>query len=212
MTERVISPDRLAGIEVVTASHHHTDHLDPETLQPSVGANPLVQLVCPEAHRKLAMERSGLADRQIVGLDAGQEVGLGIFKFVAVPAAHESLDRDKDGRMLCLGFVIRVGPWTLYHSGDTVLYPGMEDLLRPFQVDVAFLPINGRAPERRVAGNLNGIEAARLASAIGAKRVIPCHYDMFEFNTATPDTFVAECRRLGQGCVVLRAGERFTVG
>ena len=46
------------------------------------------------------------------------------------------------------------------------------------------LPINGRAPERRVAGNLSGAEAARLAKSIGARLVIPCHYEMFEFNTA----------------------------
>ena len=50
---------------------------------------------------------------------------------------------------------------------------------------VALLPINGSAPERRVAGNLNGVEAATLAHAIGARMVIPCHYEMFAFNTAS---------------------------
>jgi hypothetical protein len=34
------------------------------------------------------------------------------------------------------------------------------------------------------------------------------HVEMFEFNTASPDLFVAECGRLGQPCRVLRAGER----
>ena len=33
MTERVIDPARLTGIQAVTASHAHTDHLDPETLR-----------------------------------------------------------------------------------------------------------------------------------------------------------------------------------
>jgi hypothetical protein len=32
---------------------------------------------------------------------------------------------------------------------------------------------------------------------------------MFEFNTASPEGFVAECRRLGQPCHVLRCGEKF---
>ena len=45
---------------------------------------------------------------------------------------------------------------------------------------------------------------------IGAKLVIPCHYDMFEFNTATPDEFVAECQRLGQPYRVLKLGERWS--
>jgi L-ascorbate metabolism protein UlaG (beta-lactamase superfamily) len=78
-------------------------------------------------------------------------------------------------------------------------------------VDVALLPINGRAPERRVAGNLDGPEAARLARAIGARQVVPCHYEMFAFNTASPAAFAAECRKLGQPHAVLRAGERWTL-
>jgi L-ascorbate metabolism protein UlaG (beta-lactamase superfamily) len=76
-------------------------------------------------------------------------------------------------------------------------------------VDVALLPINGRAPERRVPGNLSGPEAAELAHDIAAKLVIPCHYDMFEFNTATPDAFAQTCRRLAQPFRILRCGERF---
>ena len=48
------------------------------------------------------------------------------------------------------------------------------------------------------------------AKQIGAKLVIPCHYDMFEFNTATPDEFVAECQRLGQPYRVLKLGERWS--
>ena len=46
------------------------------------------------------------------------------------------------------------GSITVYHSGDTLRYPNMADLLRPFAIDVALLPINGNRPERRVAGNL----------------------------------------------------------
>jgi L-ascorbate metabolism protein UlaG (beta-lactamase superfamily) len=78
-------------------------------------------------------------------------------------------------------------------------------------IDVALLPINGRAPERRVAGNLTGEEAAELAHAIGARLAVPMHFEMFEFNTEPPDAFVAACQRLGQACRVLRAGERLTL-
>jgi L-ascorbate metabolism protein UlaG (beta-lactamase superfamily) len=78
--------------------------------------------------------------------------------------------------------------------------------LRPLQVDVALVPINGNRPERRVAGNLDGVEAARLACEIGAELAIPHHFDMFKFNTEPPDEFVAECRRLGQNFRVLENG------
>jgi L-ascorbate metabolism protein UlaG (beta-lactamase superfamily) len=48
-----------------------------------------------------------------------------------------------------------------------------------------------------VAGNLDGREAAALAKQIGARIVIPCHDEMFEFNTAPPAEFVAEAQRFG---------------
>ena len=86
-------------------------------------------------------------------------------------------------------------------------YDGITEKLQPWHVDVALLPINGSAPERRVAGNLNGFEAATLAHEIGAQMVIPCHYEMFEFNTASPEAFVAEARRRNQPYCVLRNGE-----
>ena len=121
----------------------------------------------------------------------------------AVPAAHEERAPEY------AGFVVTVGPFRIYHSGDTVMFPSMVERLRPHRIDLALLPINGRAPERRVSGNLDGPEAARLAHAIGARWVVPCHYEMFEFNTASPQPFVAECARLGQPCAVLQAGERW---
>jgi hypothetical protein len=74
-----------------------------------------------------------------------------------------NVERDEHGRVKALGYVLRFGDWSLYHSGDTLRYEGMAEKLRPFAVDVALLPINGRAPERRVAGNLSGPEAAQLA-------------------------------------------------
>jgi L-ascorbate metabolism protein UlaG (beta-lactamase superfamily) len=84
----------------------------------------------------------------------------------------------------------------------------MAEKLRPFGVDVALLPINGARPERRVAGNLNGRESALLAKTMGAKLVVPCHYEMFEFNTTSTDEFVDEASRIGQSYRLLRAGER----
>lgn len=206
MTARVVDPARLVGITAVTSSHNHTDHLDAETLVPLLAANPAAPLILPAANVDFAANRLGPALRpRLRPVADGCTATVGAFSFTAVPAAHEELSPEYSG------FVIRAGAFTLYHSGDTILFPGMADRLRPFAVDAALLPINGRAPERRVAGNLDGPEAARLARAIGARTVIPCHYEMFAFNTASTMAFTAECSRLGQACTVARAGERVTL-
>ena len=211
MTELVIDPAQLSFVDVATSSHNHTDHLDAETLGPILTRNPALRLAIPEANRALVAERLKVDPAMPIGLDDGGTVelliGVSRMRFSGVASAHETVEREQ-GHVKALGYVLQFGDWSLYHSGDTLRYEGMAEKLRPFAVDVALLPINGRAPERRVAGNLSGPEAAQLARDIGAKLAIPCHFDMFEFNTATPDAFVDSCRRLGQPFRILRCGER----
>ena len=210
MTARVIAPDRLDFINLVTSSHQHTDHFDPETLQPLLRLNPQLKLVVPEANRTAAAARLDVPPETLTGLDAGQSVSAAGFTLTAVPAAHETVEKDELGQCKFLGYVVEFGPWTIYHSGDTVPCDGMIALLSRWKIDLALLPINGRHHARRVAGNLDGPEAATLAKAVGARLVIPCHYEMFEFNTASPDQFVRAAESLRQPCRLLRAGERWT--
>lgn len=212
MTELVVDPARLDFIDIVTSSHNHTDHLDGETLMPLMKVNPTLKMLIPEANRAFVAERIKCEATWPVGIDAGQSRELQGFKCWAVPAAHEAIDRDENGCCRYLGYVVQFGPFTIYHSGDTVLYDGMVELLRPFKVDVAFLPINGRDPKRGVAGNLDCSEAVELGKAIGAQYVVPCHYDMFEFNTADVRDFEKEAKREKQDYKVMRNGEGVRFG
>ena len=164
----------------------------------------------PAANRAFAADRLGMDSDQLEAIDAGQSIVLGPIELHAVPAAHEELAKDDLGRHQFVGYVAKLGPVTVYHSGDTIPYDGMEEILQQWKIDVALLPINGRRPERRVAGNLWGREAANLAKASGARMVIPCHYDMFEFNTETPEEFETTCQALGQAHQTIRAGQRWS--
>lgn len=210
MTELVIDPAKLDFIEAITSSHNHTDHLDAETIKALKAANPELKLILPSANFDFARERLGSDAPEFLGLDDGTSQQVGPFKFTGIAAAHNKIDRDADGRCHYIGFIVEFGPWRLYHSGDTLWHPGLIEVLPKVQPHLVLLPINGNRLERRVAGNLNGTEAAALARACDARMVIPCHYDMFEFNTETPAEFTAACDRLGQTCRVLQCGERWT--
>ena len=207
MTELVVNPIKLDFIDAATSSHNHTDHLDADTLGPLISANPNMQLIIPEANRDFVCERLRCDTKFPMGLNVGESITLKNFTFYGVPAAHNKLEKDHLGRSLFMGYIIEFGPWKIYHSGDTLWYDGMEELLKHFKVDLAILPINGNKPERRVAGNLNHEEAPRLAKAIEARLVIPCHYDMFTFNTADPADFVSACEKIQQRFKVLQCGE-----
>lgn len=207
VTELVIAPALLTGIDIITSSHNHTDHLDAETLLPLLSANPQARLVIPRANRAFVLERLGAVEERLVDIDAGETLSLGPVTITGIPAAHNTVERDENGCCKFLGFVTQAGGLTCYHSGDTLLHDGLIPAIEPFAPDIAFLPINGNKPERRVSGNLDGREAAEVAKAIHAGLAIPHHFDMFAFNTASPDLFESECQLLGQKYRVLRNGE-----
>lgn len=210
MSERVIDPELLKDISIVTSSHNHTDHLDGETLMPVLQNNPGIKFIVPEANRNFVAERVKCKREFPIGLNEGKSVTIDEFTFHGVPARHNEIERDENGNCKFMGYVIEFGEFKIYHSGDTLWFGEMVDLLKPFAVDIAILPINGNDPSRKVAGNLNCAEAAKLGKEIGAKRVIPCHYDMFTFNTADVQDFVNEAERLDQPYKVLKGGERFS--
>ena len=210
ITEQVINPEKLDFINITTSSHNHTDHLDKETLTSLMKANPEMELLIPSANQQFAADRLEIEPEKLRAINAGESIRLGQFELHAIPAAHEELSTDDQDRHHYVGYIAKVGPWTIYHSGDTIPYEGMEEILSQWEINVALLPINGRRSERRVAGNLWGHEAARLAKSINADIVIPCHYEMFEFNTETPDEFETECLKIKQHFKTLKSGQRWT--
>lgn len=209
MSEQVIKPELLKNISIVTSSHNHTDHLDAETLIPVLKNNPSIKFIIPEANREFVAVRVKCSKEFPTGLNDKRSVKVDEFIFHGIPARHNEIERDENGNSKYMGYVVEFGKFKIYHSGDTLWFDEMVDLLKPFQVDVALLPVNGNKPERKVAGNLDVKEAVELAKAINAKYVIPCHYDMFSFNTADVKDFIREAEQIGQPYKVLKGGERF---
>lgn len=211
ISELVIQPQALPVIEVVTSSHNHTDHLDAETLLPILANNPAIKLVIPEANRLFVAERLKCTPDFPIGLNDNENVTIGPFRLCGVPAAHNALERDEAGKLKYMGFIAEFGPYKVYHSGDTLWYEGIVETLQPFKVDVAFLPINGNKPERKVAGNLNFEEAAKLGKAIEAKLTVPHHYHLFGFNTEDPENFVHKAEEYKTPYKVMRLGESIEI-
>ncbi len=211
MSEIAIDPHLLHSIHWVTSSHIHTDHLDAETLKPIFANNPEAKFIFPVSIYQTALDRSQCDEDYMFGLDIGSHYKDDTIEIIAVPAAHEKMDKDPRGYALYLGYIIKIGHWTLYHSGDTIHFDGMEDILSSYHIDLSFLPINGADPTRKVSGNLNAQEAVDLAKSIKTKWTIPGHYDMFEFNTADPAEFEKFARQEGIDFRILRLGERFSL-
>jgi L-ascorbate metabolism protein UlaG (beta-lactamase superfamily) len=194
---------------VVTSSHNHTDHLDGETLIPLWRANPDLKVIVSQANVRFAAERLQVSPEQLTPIHVGDEpIQMGSFAFRALPSAHESLEQDENGDHRYIGLIVQCGGWTLYHSGDCIPYEGLIDRLKIRQIHIALLPINGRDLARGVAGSFTAEEAAELGKQTNTGIVIPCHYEMFEFNTVSPQEFVEYAEQIGQKYRLLKCGER----
>lgn len=189
ISELVVEPLLLKNIQLLTASHFHTDHLDAATILPIWEQNPLMKVLVPTALRQQSAERLKVSEEALICLRDGEAIdvnGIGVY---GVPAKHNEIERDENGACKCMGYVFTIGSFTVYHSGDTLYYEELPQLLKKFKIDLAFLPINGNEPSRGVAGNLDGKEAVQLALEAGFKHVIPGHYDLFAFNTVSTALF-----------------------
>jgi L-ascorbate metabolism protein UlaG (beta-lactamase superfamily) len=203
-------PDRLVpppfpahqagGVDAVLCTHEHLDHFDADAVRDIASASPEAQIVVPRPVVPLVTELGIAADR-VIGVQPGDAIEVQDVTVYAVPAMHGIHVADaysfghelSDGMYRYLGYAVEAGSVRVYHAGDTIPYEGMEPLLQALHVDVALLPINGRDPTREarnIVGNLDHIEAVRLAAGIGADVLIPMHYDMFAANPGHPDRLV----------------------
>lgn len=206
--ERMMPPPLATGdlgpVDLVLVTHHHTDHMDPETLAPIAAANARCRFVVPRASAGEAMQRIGVGSDRLIALDAGDTVEpLPGFTVTAIRAAHETLERSPEGHHRFLGYVFATGGARLYHSGDTVPFEDLADEVSALAPTVALLPVNGRRAELTaagIAGNLTLAEACQLAGGIGAKHLIAHHYGMFAFNTLEPA--IIDRAAMEAGCAV----------
>jgi L-ascorbate metabolism protein UlaG (beta-lactamase superfamily) len=99
------------------------------------------------------------------------------------------------------GLVIKLGETTVYHAGDTCLFSDMKLIAQRSPIDVAMLPIGGHYTMDRHDGAL-------AAELIGAKTVIPMHFNTFPLVAADAAAFKAEVEsKTSSEVVVLEPGQ-----
>ena len=94
------------------------------------------------------------------------------------------------------GLVINLGGKTVYHLGDTALFSDLQLVGRRDDIDVALMCIGGHYTMDRH----DGVTAAEL---IGAKQVIPCHYNTFPPIETDDQAFKSDVESKTQSEVVI---------
>lgn len=202
---RTAPPPRMADLPTdigwLLATHGHADHLDLAAIAALHERMPGMRVVVPTPLLARVTD-AGPADAR--GVQPGDLLTDGALAIEVVPAWHGVVVDDGYSAGLAtgptphVGYVIRLGGLSIYHAGDTIASADLIEALSRANVDIALLPINGRDYFREsdgILGNLDAAEAVELAAAIGARTLIPMHYEMVRGNTAPAGSVVDAAAR-----------------
>jgi L-ascorbate metabolism protein UlaG (beta-lactamase superfamily) len=129
--------------------------------------------------------------------------------FTMTPAIHSTCIEEAGPGFsagAAAGFVIGMDGVNVYHAGDTALFSDMKLIGELYHPEIALLPIGGRF-------TMGIPEAMMAANFIGAKTVIPIHYNTWEKITADPLQFKKAIERTTDIKVrILQPGESMQAG
>lgn len=177
------SEAEIGDVDVVLVSHDgHPDNLDIRGRAFAMTA-PLI-LSGPISAGRLGSPALGLSPWSSHAVARGD--GLGELTITAVPAVHGPQDgeRDGDGNINCevTGFVLSgEGLPTIYVSGDNASLDTVAQISRKIDgIDVAVLFAGAARVSTKFNGrplSLDSRGAAAAAAILGARIVVPAHYD-----------------------------------
>ena len=195
-----------ADVDWLLVTHEHIDHLDPYSLREVAARSPGLTIVAPAPLE--GMVRDAAPDAAFTGVDRGDRLELeGAGSVYVVPAIHGRTVADSyPDDPAFVGYVLELDGTSLYHAGDTIVADPLRAALAQVRVDVALLPVNGRAYYRELeglVGNMGTRDAVVLATELGASILVPYHWDLFRGNTESPGRVVDDAVEAGAPLHVL---------
>ena len=141
----------------------------------------------------VVLDSLDIPEESKIGIADHESAKIGDFRITAIPVPHMEYCESSPSHSISYGYIIVLEGKTLFHAGDTIAHERLaSDLKRFLPVDYILLPINGHDEERTragIIGNMDGEEAIAFASGLGARHLVPTHFDLFRENGADADAF-----------------------
>lgn len=192
----IVKPEDITT-DYVLLTHAHTDHI--------LDAAPIaIRNDVPVVANVELAAYIGWQGAKTIPMNMGGTVDLGFAKATLVHAFHTSgIVLEEEQKVLYGGipggFIIQAEGLTVYHAGDTSLFGDMKMFGELYDIDLAILPIGDHF-------TMGPKEAAMAAKWLGAKKVLPIHYNTFPVIQQDPHAYVNSLEDGIEG-IVLANGE-----
>jgi len=160
--------------DIIAVTHGHDDHMG-ETVALAKKTIAITEIAGYLKEQGIPVE----------SMNIGGTVLVDGVSFTMTPAIHSSWIRAEGVSCpggVAAGFIIGMDGIKVYHAGDTALFSDMKLIGDLYHPDVAVIPIGGRY-------TMGTSEAMIAANFIGAKTVIPIHYNTWDKINADPLLF-----------------------
>lgn len=189
--------DATQGVTHVALTHGHDDHIgDAAEICKARDATLFAVF-------ELANHVSSQGAQKLEPMNTGGTVRSDDFDLTFTQALHSSSSGGVYLGNPC-GIVLQTREnKTVYHMGDTDLFPGMADINELYQPSIGIVPIG----DRFTMGARTAAYACKKFFRFST--VFPCHYGTFPILDQTADAFISEMA--GENVVVPQAGAAVSV-
>ena len=189
----------------IAITHGHADHMaDAVPVAKRTGAHCVAIVELAEWLKGQGVE--SVSDPNLGGtveFDWGYVSLVPAWHTSTLPGSEEAPFSSEHGIVIgtAAGLVIKIGDTTVYHAGDTCLFSDMKLIARRSDIDVFCVPIGGHyTMDRR--------DAVVACELVGAKTVIPIHYDTFPPIETDAEAFKSDVEsQTSSQVVILKPGE-----
>lgn len=168
-TQATVKPEEVKA-DYLFLTHAHSDHVGDTDM--IVERNGSTVIAIPE------MTDFGGTNVKTISMNLGGTVKLPFGYARMVPAMHSA---GVGGGVAC-GYVLSIGGKIIYFAGDTCLFGDMKLIGERDAIDYAVLPIGGHF-------TMDAVDAAKAVEFLGAKNVIPVHYNTWQPIEQNPEDF-----------------------
>jgi L-ascorbate 6-phosphate lactonase len=217
LNPQVIDPWKFSQLDGVFCTHAHQDHCDIYAVKAALKTTKAPFYAPPAAAEKL--KRFEVPEERLVVAKVGESVKVKGAEVDFLICYDQTAIKTGEGDVLlpfeeaACCFLFKTSGGNILFMGDTWYHDGYVALKEKYDIDVAIFDMGSNAPG--ATDKMTPYDCARVGETLGAKLLIPDHYDNWANTAGDPELLVDQFTRIVAEntpqikTMIMRCGGRF---